>query len=184
MNKNTILSLTVLALSLGFSFVLTSHASAATYVSSGVNSGGIPAGSDSNPGTISQPFLTPQKCADITKPGDTCYFRGGSGGSYSVSGVNQQLLTITTSGTAGNPITYAAYPGETPIFSAYSGSGGAGNDGGIVVLARPVSYITIDGIHTTRGRKGMSIAGVGNIVQNMDIGFHADSKQRRVLESW
>jgi hypothetical protein len=35
-------------------------------------------GSDTNPGTLDEPFETIQKCADITLPGDTCYIRGGT----------------------------------------------------------------------------------------------------------
>jgi hypothetical protein len=37
-----------------------------------------PTGSDSNPGTIDQPFGTVQKGADTAAAGDTVYLRGGT----------------------------------------------------------------------------------------------------------
>ena len=37
-----------------------------------------PNGSDTNPGTISQPFLTIQKCASTVASGSTCYLRAGT----------------------------------------------------------------------------------------------------------
>src|SRR5208337_4648431 len=37
-----------------------------------------PTGSDSNPGTISSPFLTLTKLASVIQPGQTAYLRGGN----------------------------------------------------------------------------------------------------------
>jgi hypothetical protein len=56
------------------------------------------------------------------KAGDTVYFRGGT---YSYSHANANCasqtdrvdaITLNKSGSSGNPITYAAYPGERPVF--------------------------------------------------------------------
>ena len=57
-----------------------------------------PSGSDSNPGTISQPFATPQKAFSVMASGDTIYLRGGT---YNLSA---QLKTAIagTSATTGD----------------------------------------------------------------------------------
>jgi len=51
--------------------------------------------------------------------GDTVYFRGGSGGNYNVSpdrgSYQAPKLNPANSGSSGSPITFIAYPGETPI---------------------------------------------------------------------
>lgn len=77
-------------------------------------------GNDSNVGNESQPWLTPQKAADTMTAGDTVYVKSGS---YT------DQLVITTSGTAGNLITYSAYPGHEnlTIFEAL-GSGYSWDD--------------------------------------------------------
>jgi len=72
-------------------------------------------GSDSNPGTLSQPFATVAEAQTTIRnahqTGVTVYIRGG---------VYNQSSTITftsaDSGTSGSPNTYENYPGETPIF--------------------------------------------------------------------
>ena len=62
-----------------------------------------PTGSDSNPGTEAEPWQTIQKAADTLVAGDTVYIKAGT---YEEQVIAQQ------SGSAGNPITYAAYPGD------------------------------------------------------------------------
>jgi hypothetical protein len=66
-------------------------------------------GSNSNPGTLSQPWLTIQKAASTVKAGDTVYVRAGT---------YYEWVIVSNSGSAGNPITFAAYPGEYPILDA------------------------------------------------------------------
>ncbi|UKS26974.1 RICIN domain-containing protein [Paenibacillus sp. HWE-109] len=66
-------------------------------------------GSDSNSGTISSPFKTIAKAASVMVAGDTCMIRGGT---------YREVIQPTKSGTAGNPITYKAYAGETVTVSA------------------------------------------------------------------
>jgi parallel beta-helix repeat protein len=61
-------------------------------------------GSDSNLGTEGLPWRTIQKAADTLVAGDTVYIKAGT---YPERVVPQH------SGTAGNPIVYAAYPGHT-----------------------------------------------------------------------
>ena len=74
-------------------------------------------GSDENPGTVDAPFATIEKARDVisglTVPdgGVTVYIRGGS---YQITDTIQ--FGTNNSGTAENPITYAAYPGEDVSF--------------------------------------------------------------------
>ncbi|HEY6329681.1 MAG TPA: PKD domain-containing protein [Blastocatellia bacterium] len=58
-------------------------------------------GNDSNPGTISAPFLTPAQAVNVASSGDTIYMRGGS---YTFT----QPLNVTT-----DNLTIASYTGET-----------------------------------------------------------------------
>jgi parallel beta-helix repeat protein len=70
-----------------------------------------PTGSDSGAGTETSPWLTIQKALSVMDAGDTLYARGGT---YN----NQYGITLSNkTGTSTAPITIAAYPGETPIFS-------------------------------------------------------------------
>ncbi|VGO15128.1 Keratan-sulfate endo-1,4-beta-galactosidase [Pontiella desulfatans] len=65
-----------------------------------------PTGDDNNFGTITEPWRTIQNAADWMVAGDTCMIRGGT---------YRETVIPASSGTAGNPITYAAYNGETVI---------------------------------------------------------------------
>lgn len=69
-----------------------------------------PTGSNSNPGTFSQPWKTIEYAANASqvKPGDTVYIRGGIYNEYIQQGI---------SGAPGQPITYKNYPGETPVIT-------------------------------------------------------------------
>jgi hypothetical protein len=68
-------------------------------------------GSDSNPGTIGQPWATWQKGFDEAVAGDTVYFRGGVW--YLPD--NGTVDLVNKDGTAENYIHFFNYPGETPI---------------------------------------------------------------------
>ncbi|MEJ5198674.1 MAG: right-handed parallel beta-helix repeat-containing protein, partial [Anaerolineae bacterium] len=65
-------------------------------------------GSDTDPGTLAQPWRTIQKAANTVNPGDTVYVRGGT---------YNEAVRVTRSGAAGAFITFAAYPGETPVLN-------------------------------------------------------------------
>jgi len=65
-------------------------------------------GDDSNPGTIAKPFRHIQRFADMALPGDTCWIR---------EGVYRETVTPANSGTAADPITFKAYPGEAVSIS-------------------------------------------------------------------
>src|SRR5450759_2164344 len=74
-----------------------------------------PGGSDSYPGTISQPFFTLNKAWTVISAGDIVYLRGGT---Y-LFPTSQELTG--KNGTAGNLIKIWAYPGETPIITKAGG---------------------------------------------------------------
>ncbi len=66
-------------------------------------------GSDSNSGIATNlAFLTIQKAATVMNAGDTCYI---------FSGTYRETVTPAHSGALNSPITFAAYPGETPVVS-------------------------------------------------------------------
>jgi hypothetical protein len=65
-------------------------------------------GNDSAPGTLAQPLRTIQRAVDLAKPGDTIAVRGGR---YALT----DNITVTTSGTASQPITLGTYQGERVI---------------------------------------------------------------------
>ena len=71
-----------------------------------------PSGSDSNPGTLSAPWQTPQKAAGSATAGHTVCFRGGTYPQTVTSGYQQ---TFNNSGSAGNPIVFTNYPGEVAL---------------------------------------------------------------------
>ncbi|WP_235886391.1 carbohydrate binding domain-containing protein [Paenibacillus cymbidii] len=102
----TLLGLTVFASA--FALSGTSDASGTTYYVS-------PSGSDSQAGTIGAPFLTIGKAAATAQAGDTVSIRGGT---------YRETVKPSHSGTAGNPIRYEAYSGETVTVSGTNSIGG------------------------------------------------------------
>jgi hypothetical protein len=67
-----------------------------------------PDGSDSYPGTITQPWKTWQKAFDSARAGDLVYFRGGV---YYYNSTSYSLVRY--SGTVDKPIRFFAYPGDS-----------------------------------------------------------------------
>jgi hypothetical protein len=106
-------------------------------------------GNDANPGTQAQPWRTVQKAADTLAAGDTVYIRAGT---YAEHVVPQN------SGSAGNVITYAAYPGEAVTI-----------DGGGITLSDDLvglfhisnkSYIQISGLRVINAGPHADNAGI------------------------
>jgi hypothetical protein len=89
-------------------FALTVGSAAATACTLYVS----PSGSDSNPGTLSAPWQTPQKAANSTAAGQTVCFRGGTYPQTVTSGYQQ---TFNNSGSAGTPIVFTNYPAEVAL---------------------------------------------------------------------
>jgi hypothetical protein len=61
-------------------------------------------GTNTNPGTLAQPFATIQEAANVAQPGDTVYIRGGS---------YHETVDPVNSGTASAPITFEPYNNES-----------------------------------------------------------------------
>jgi hypothetical protein len=94
-------------------------------------------GSNSNPGTISAPWLTIQHAANTVKAGATVYVFGG---------VYKESVNFPTSGTASAPITFQSYPGQTAVIDGTGVSCcGSTNTQGLINIAGSRSYITISG---------------------------------------
>jgi PA14 domain/Right handed beta helix region len=67
-----------------------------------------PNGSDSNPGTLEQPFQTIAKCASVAQAGMTCAIRAGT---------YRETVRPVNSGSSDAPITFQAYNNETVLIS-------------------------------------------------------------------
>jgi hypothetical protein len=117
-----------------------------------------PDGDDANPGTLEAPWRTFQHTADSAQPGDVVCFYGGT---YPVDGIN-----ITASGTAEQPITWIAAPGEQPVLD------GQGEAPDLIVLQPGVSYLRISGFALHGFRVwGLSLEGSNRAVwlDHLDI---------------
>lgn len=126
-------------------------------------------GSDANPGTLAAPWRTIQHAADLLAPGDTVLVRGG---------VYNERVNVHLSGSGGAGfITYAAYPGETPVID------GAGlrvlADWGALVQMFDVSYIRLDGFEI-RGLKTKKLNRVPVGILILGAGEHIELLHNRV----
>src|SRR5882724_9344403 len=81
-----------------------------------------PSGSDSNAGTQSAPWKTPQKAASSAAAGQTVCFRGGSYPQSVTSGYQQ---TFSNSGSSGRSIVFTNYPGEIAVIQGSMRSNGS-----------------------------------------------------------
>lgn len=141
----------ILLTALALNFIAVQAAQAATYyVASN--------GSDSNPGTLGQPFRTMKKGISVLKPGDTTYVRTGT---YAESfDTNRFDFPSGTSWTSA--VKVAVYPGETVILR-----------GGFNFGKEPDQYIIIDGFIIEAGQRGTAVAitqGSNHIrIQNCEI---------------
>jgi parallel beta-helix repeat protein len=121
-------------------------------------------GSDSNPGTEEQPFLTLSRGVRDLRPGDTLYVKNGT---YIGS---SQLADIPSGDSWNNPVTIAGYPGHSPVIvkSEYDYH---------TLYFTSNSYIVIDGfvIDATNAGHGIKITndsyGIANHIriQNSQI---------------
>ncbi|UCH65078.1 MAG: T9SS type A sorting domain-containing protein [Ignavibacterium sp.] len=91
-----------------------------------------PSASNSNPGSLTLPWLTIQHAAETIVAGDTVYIRNGI--------YNEHIYTVRSGNTTDGFIVFAAYPDETPIID---GTGVLESQNGIIVNQ---SYIKLIGL--------------------------------------
>jgi hypothetical protein len=118
-----------------------------------------PEGDDEAPGTLDEPWATLLHASEAAGPGDTVCFRGGN---YVTEEVH-----LTLSGEPDAPITFTAYPGETPVLD------GDGTQGSIITFTEGASYLHISGFALTGFNIwGMSLEGSNTTIQldHLDIG--------------
>jgi parallel beta-helix repeat protein len=104
--------------------VLAGEAKAATYYVS-------PSGDDANNGALSTPFRTISHGASLAQAGDTVYVR---------AGVYNDLVRISSKGTAAAHVGIRAYPGESPVID---GTGTAANTD--LVVFSSAQYVDFSG---------------------------------------
>jgi hypothetical protein len=94
-------------------------------------------GNNSNPGTLSAPWLTIQHAANTVKAGATVYVLGG---------VYHESVNFSKSGTASEPITFESYPGETAVIDGTGVSCcGSTQTQGLINMTGSLSHITLSG---------------------------------------
>ena len=116
-------------------------------------------GSDSNPGTIDEPWLTLENAAYKAKPGDIILIR---------EGIYKESLSSGQSGESNRYITYRNYNNEKVIIDA------SGMNHGVILWNR--SYIKISGIHVINATMDGILIGHSNdylsdnnVIENMTV---------------
>ena len=112
-------------------------------------------GNDDDPGSFAYPWRTVQKAADTLTAGDTVYIR---------AGVYGEQVIPQNSGSAGQPITYAAYPGETAIID---GTG--------------VTVPDYQGLFDLAGRDYIRVSGL-RVIHSNYYGIVADNSSHITIE--
>ncbi len=101
-----------------------------------------PGGDDGATGTVeTKPLRTPQKAADLARPGDTVLLMTGS---YTNANPNGDVLTVQRGGEPGRPVTFAPYPGHRPRLVSENGNWN------LVRVA--ASHVVVEGL-TLRGHR-------------------------------
>jgi hypothetical protein len=119
----------------------TTPVAAVTYYVSG-------SGSDSNDGlTAATAFLTLQHAANLTQPGTTIYVMNGT---YTNSCAGCDVLDVSIPGTASAWITYAAYPGQTPVISFNGWQG--------ILFEATAAYIQVSGFTVVGNNYNVTLA--------------------------
>ncbi|MFY9674939.1 MAG: DUF1565 domain-containing protein, partial [Terriglobales bacterium] len=91
-------------------------------------------GSDSNPGSQAEPWLTISHAAKVARAGATVYVMGG---------VYNEIVNFPHSGPPPAPITFQSYPGQTAVLDG-TGLKVSGTQG-LITIAGNRSYLTISG---------------------------------------
>jgi len=150
------------------SFVMVPFASTSLLAQTGATYYVSTKGSDSNPGTLAEPWLTVQHAANTVTAGATVYVLGG---------VYNESVKFPNSGTASAPITFERYPGQTAVIDG-TGLSASGIQGLINIIDQ--SYITIRGFEirnyttssTNATPSGVWITGYGTGVKILNNRVH------------
>jgi hypothetical protein len=109
-----------------------------------------PSGSDAAPGTLESPWKTIGKAATSLAPGDTVLVRAGT---------YNERVQVAVSGLPGAEVTFAAYPGESPVID---GTGIAGSSEDLSGLFEVVlqSWVRVRGLRVQHATQGDLTAGI------------------------
>lgn len=107
-----------------------------------------PNGDDGDPGTETRPWRSIQKAADTLVAGDTVYIKAGT---------YREAVVPRNSGSAGQYITYAAYPGDTVILD---GSGIVLDEWAGLITLFDKAYIRITGLTIQNAGPSRNNAGI------------------------
>jgi hypothetical protein len=137
-------------------------------------------GNDSAAGTSTNaPFRSLHKAVSVVAPGNLIYIRGGT---YSTNAI----LTLSTSGTAANPIRLRAYPGEKPILNFSNQATNSSNRG----INFNASWWRVYGLEIRKaGDNGIALSGSSNVIErcvlhhNTDTGLQISGSSGRVPTS-
>jgi len=125
-----------------------------------------PEGSDSNPGTVTQPFFTLNKVWTVIFAGDTVFLRGGT---YNF---NSTQYLINKKGTATNTIKIWAYPGEIPVITRNTTTG-------FKDIWQSGICFTGDYFHW----KGLEITGYTQLESKVYTGFRVSDSNNNIIEN-
>ncbi|MCW8096573.1 right-handed parallel beta-helix repeat-containing protein [Streptomyces tauricus] len=120
-------------------------------------------GNDSAAGTLGQPLRTIQQAVDRAKPGDVIAVRGGT---YPLT----DNITVTTSGTASQPISLGAYQGERVVIdgeqlpASHTPAGGSIPRAERGAIHQEASYWKVSGLEIVNGPYGYYCDGCNNNV--------------------
>jgi hypothetical protein len=139
-----------------------------------------PDGSDSAAGTQAAPWRSIAHAQSVAQAGDTVYFRGGTyaytNAARNCSSQTDRVsaIVLNKSGSSGDPITYSAYPGETPVFDF----SGMWNDCRIKGFEVTANWIHLKGLEITGVPQnndqnaeswGVWVSGSRNTFEQLDI---------------
>lgn len=136
-----------------------------------------PGGSDANPGTYSEPWLTITKAAVTLTAGDSVFIR---------QGTYYERVVPANSGTSGSRITYAAYPGEQATVDGSSVTI-PGEWGGLFEISG-LSYITVSDLRVINAgsadnHSGILIESANNVIIQNCYTYNTVSSGIAVWES-
>ncbi|MFF1902330.1 right-handed parallel beta-helix repeat-containing protein [Kitasatospora sp. NPDC058218] len=134
--------------------VVAAHAEATTLY---VNNDASAQCSDAGAGTQAQPYCTVQAAADAALPGQTVQIAGGT---------YPEAVTVTRSGTPGNPVTFRGVPGADKRPAAKLGSTGRGAPG---FRLSHVHDVTVQGLAFATDQEALLVADADRIVLDGNV---------------